>query len=314
MNVELFNNPLDTNTVTRKYLQRKGIPPDVWMSFEVAQTSYKGQSMLLLKQIVDQSYTPKQLRYFSDCLSREFGMPVSFVFDSMPYYLRERLFEKNIYFIVSNKYVFLPSLFINSASQDTKPHTVLTTAAQYLLLYHLQKSSLDGFAAQDIAACTPLQYTTVTRAIKVLAELGLCRITKDALRFKRIWFDASGASLYKMATPYLVSPVKAVYYCDAVPQKHNMLLAGVSALSRYTMLNDEETTTYALDFQTFSTCKSDFSFLNPIEGRYKIEVWNYSPIPSEKETVDKLSLALSMKDYDDPRIEKEKKLMIDGLW
>ena len=96
--------------------------------------------------------------------------------------------------------------------------------------------------------------------------------------------------------------------------KKSDALASVSALSRYTMLNDDETTTYAIDFQTFSACKSDFSFLNPIEGRYRIEVWNYSPIPSEKETVDKLSLALSMKDYDDPRIEKEKKLMIDGLW
>ena len=62
MNVKLFNNPLYTNAVTRKSLQRKCMPPDVWMSFEVAQTSYKGQSMLLLKQIVDQSYTPKQLR------------------------------------------------------------------------------------------------------------------------------------------------------------------------------------------------------------------------------------------------------------
>ena len=314
MEVKLFNNSLATKSVASKSLRRNGIPPDVWMCFDVAQTIYKKQPMLLLKQTVNQNFTPKQLRYFSDCLSEEFGMPVAFVFDSMPYYLRERLFEKNIYFIVSNKYVFLPSLFINSASQDTKLHTELTTAAQYLLLFHLQKSSLDGFTAQDIAACTPLQYTTVTRAIKVLAELGLCRITKDALRFKRIWFDASGASLYKMATPYLVSPVKVVYYCDAVPQNHNMMLAGVSALSRYTMLNDDETTTYAIDFHTFSECKSDFSFLNPIEGKYRIEVWNYSPIPTEKETVDKLSLALSMKDSDDPRIEKEKKQLTEGLW
>ena len=314
MEVELFNNPLPSEVVANESLRRNGIPPDVWMCFEVAKTIYKGQPLLLLKQTVDQNYTPKQLQYFSDCLSREFGMPVSFVFDKMPYYLRERLFEKNIYFIVSNKYVFWPSLFINTVSKDAKSHASLTAAAQYLLLFHLQKSSLDGFAAQNMAECTPLQYITITRAIKVLAEFDLCRIEKDALRFNRIWFSASGASLYEKAQPYLVNPVKAVYFCNALPENHNMLLAGVSALSRYTMLNDDETTTYAIDFPTFNSRKSEFHFLNPIEGKYKIEVWNYSPIRSEKKTVDKLSLALSMGDTDDPRIEKERKSMMMNLW
>ncbi len=314
MEVKLFNNPLPSEVVANESLRRNGIPPDVWMCFEVAKTIYKGQPMLLLKQTVDQNFTPKQLRYFSDCLSREFGMPVSFVFDTMPYYLRERLFEKNIYFIVSNKYVFWPSLLINTVSKDAKSHASLTSSAQYLLLFHLQKSSLDGFTAQDIAECTPLQYTTITRAMKVLVEFSLCRIEKDALRFNRIWFNASGASLYEMAQPYLVNPVKAVCFCDALPENHNMLLAGVSALSRYTMLNDDETTTYAIDFPAFNSCKSEFRFLNPIEGKYRIEVWNYRPIRSEKETVDKLSLALSMGDTDDPRIEKEKKSMMMDLW
>lgn len=314
MEVKLFNNSLPSKVVPKNSLRRNGIPPDVWMCFEVAKTLYKGQPMLLLKQKVNQNYTPKQLQYFSDCLSRMFGMPVSFVFDTMPYYLRERLFEKNIYFIVSNKYVFWPSLFINTVPKDAKSHVSLTAAAQYLLLFHLQKSSLDGFTAQDIAKRTPLQYTTITRAIKVLAELGLCRITKDVLRFNRIWFDASGASLYEKAQPYLVNPVRAVYFCDALPENHNMLLAGISALSRYTMLNDDETTTYAIDFPTFNLRKFEFRFLNPIEGKYRIEVWNYSPIRSEKETVDKLSLALSMGDTDDPRIEKEKKSMMMNVW
>ena len=99
-----------------------------------------------------------------------------------------------------------------------------------------------------------------------------------------------------------------------LPEGHNMLLAGASALSRHTMLNDDDAITYAVDSQAFGALKSDFSFLNPIEGRYRVEVWSYSPIPSENETVDKLSLALSLKDYDDPRIEKEIKTMLEGLW
>ena len=185
---------------------------------------------------------------------------------------------------------------------------------QYYRTDHHWKTRTALWAAREIAERTPLQYTTVTRAIRVLAELGLCRIAKDGQRFKRIWFEASGASLYNMAEPFLLSPIKAVHYCDVLPEGHNMLLAGASALSRHTMLNDDDAITYAVDSQAFGALKSDFSFLNPIEGRYRVEVWSYSPIPSENETVDKLSLALSMGDTDDPRIEKEKKSMMMDLW
>ena len=58
----------------------------------------------------------------------------------------------------------------------------------------------------------------------------------------------------------------------------------------------------------------NFKNLNPIEGQYKIECWKYHPIESDMQTVDKISLALSLKETDDPRIEKEVETMMKKLW
>lgn len=57
-----------------------------------------------------------------------------------------------------------------------------------------------------------------------------------------------------------------------------------------------------------------FLNVNPIEGDCCVETWQYPPIPTDKRYVDKLSLALSLRDNHDPRVEKEVELMIEQLW
>jgi hypothetical protein len=54
--------------------------------------------------------------------------------------------------------------------------------------------------------------------------------------------------------------------------------------------------------------------VNPIEGDFCVEIWQYPPIPTDKEYVDKLSLVLSLQDDHDPRVEKEVELIIEKLW
>jgi hypothetical protein len=313
MNVQIFNKALQIEVIPKKELRRDGIPIDVWTCFEVGKTLYKDISFLLLKQTVEQTYTPKQLKYLADCTSKSFGMPVVFVFDEIPYYQRVRLFDKNVYFIVNNNYVFLPNLFINTKVKDTAHHSTLTATAQYLLLFHLQKMKLNGFTATEIAERTPLLYTTITRAITVLVDLGLCEIEKDALRFNRINFSLPNNELYDLANRYFINPIKSIYYCDDV-KAPNLLLSNISALSRYTMINDDEIVTYAIDTNYLKSHKNDFKNLNPIEGNYRLEVWQYPPIATNENTVDKISLVLSLQDNDDPRIKKEVLSMIEKIW
>ncbi|MCQ2265830.1 MAG: MarR family transcriptional regulator [Bacteroidales bacterium] len=316
MEVKIFNKALDVSLVSTTELKQKNLPPDVWIFFNVARSEYNGQSLLLLQQSVQQNFTPKQLRYLSDRIGLMMGEVAVFVFDDIPYYLRMRLAEKNVFFIVSNKYAYLPSIIINSKSVGSKQYKALTSTAQYLLLYHLQKENLTHLTASEIAAATHLQYTTVTRAIKVLLGLKLCEIEIDDQRFKHLVFPESKEQLFARSQSFLINPVQSVWYCDEIKNTQGLWLAGVSALSKFTMINSDELITYALETKSFNRGKDNENFknLNPIEGQYKIECWKYHPIESDMQTVDKISLALSLKETDDPRIEKEVETMMKKLW
>ena len=60
------------------------------------------------------------------------------ILDSLSYYERERLINQGVYFVISDKYAFLPSLIVNvQAKKKVKNPARLTPAAQYVLLYYL---------------------------------------------------------------------------------------------------------------------------------------------------------------------------------
>lgn len=60
--------------------------------------------------------------------------------------------------------------------------------------------------------------------------------------------------------------------------------------------------------------EGDFQNINPTEGNCCIEIWQYPSIPINEHFVDMLSLAISLQDDHDPRVEKEVELMIEKLW
>ena len=76
------------------------------------------------------------------------------------------------------------------------------------------------------------------------------------------------------------------------------------------MLNPEQMQTYALtEAEAKQLQTSGAVDFNPIDGAYRLEKWLYPPIAKDG-YVDRLSLALTLKEDDDPRVEKEVKNII----
>jgi hypothetical protein len=137
----------------------------------------------------------------------------------------------------------------------------------------------------------------------------------DEARFKHVVFSSDKPTLYEQARKYFIPPVKQRLYCDMVGQSQQYKRAGISALSHYSALNPDETTTLALTAEQWRNRNvDDFVNVNPIEGDYCVEIWLYPPIPADEEYVDKLSLVLSLQDDHDPRVEKEVEFIIEKLW
>lgn len=277
--------------------------------------SFKGLDFVLLKQKSKQRFTPRKLKMTAERLNTILGKPVVFLFESLPYFERNRLIEQDVYFVVSGKYAFLPNLLI--AARETEPvkGEKLTAVAQWLLLAYLQGVDMNHKTVKEVEQVSPYRYVTLTRAFRLLEELNLCSMNMDEARFKHVVFSSDKRTLYEQARKYSISPVKQRLYCDKVGLPQQYKRAGISALSHYSALNPDETTTIALTAEQWRNRDvDDFMNVNPIEGDYCVEIWLYPPIPADEEYVDKLSLVFSLQDDHDPRVEKEVELIIEKLW
>lgn len=84
----------------------------------------------------------------------------------------------------------------------------------------------------------------------------------------------------------------------------NMILAGESALSEYTMLNSGRIITYAVNEKDFDKSLLIDELIDPLK-QVQLELWKYdSNFFSDGEVADKLSVALSFMEDKDERIEE----------
>lgn len=258
--------------------------------------------------------SPKSLSKRRVLLEKAFNKTVVFLFDHLKYYERERLIQRNVYYIVSGKYAFLPFLLMNSLETDSpyRSTSSLLPPSQFLLFWHLQKSSLNGKNMNDIASITKMSQSSVSRALTQLETCGIVEIQKHADRTKTVTFKSEGKALWELASPHLDSPMWQIWYCDRLDVE-KWPQGGISALSHFTMLSPDPEQTVVMSKEQFKTEKDNIAGLNRLDGDIIIQVWKYAPL-ADGGYVDKLSLYLTLKDNSDPRVDKENEMMLSKLW
>jgi len=294
----------------------RGINADMFLRFSFYTMEFNNQSLCVIHAKNKQdSLTPLKYKQITKQAEIFVGMPVVVILDSLTYYERERLINQGVYFIISDKYAFLPSLIVNvQAKKKDKNPSKLTPVAQYVLLYYLlSKESKEEYTIKDLEHIMPYNYVALARAVANLEDCKLCSTEiKDNTGIKHIRFGDSKRELWTKAQSYLSSPVKKVLYCDAIPEG-DFSISGVNALSQYSHLNSEQYETRAIWDKLFNLLGAQY---NEVEGLNKIEIWKYPttmPFLSNHNVVDKLSLYLSMKDEPDARIEKELEIIIEEM-
>ena len=260
--------------------------------------------------------TPRCLSVTANNLTSLLQLPIVFLLPACPAYERQRLIDKDVYFVVSEKYVHLPMLLANERVRKTKQAKTLTPVAQYLLLYHLQIGSIEGMAARDIEDKIPYSYASITLGLTCLEDLGLCKKVAEASKRKVIHFDMKGMNLWEQAQPFLVNPVEERIYCDGLLSDDSFPECGINALAHYTRLNPDPERTIMMSVKQLRNFKSSEALVRPNEfdGNIIIEAWKYPPVTAtgvKAEWVDKLSLAISLRDDEDPRVEGEVERLIN---
>ncbi len=301
----------------RTKAQMKGITIGDSLAYKFYDGEFHGVPLLFVEPKGKEA-SPRNLSLIADNLTSRFQLPAVFLLAKCPAYKRERLIDKDVYFVVSDKYVHLPMLVANERIRKTKKAKVLTPVAQYLLLYHLQIESLEGTAANDIKDKLPYSYSSITLGITCLDDLGLCQKVDDGSQRKVIHFNKTGKELWEQAQSLLIDPVEKRVYCDEFISNEHFPVCGINALAHYTRLNPDPeriimmTTKQLRDFMASRTLIRP----NEYDGNVIIEAWKYPPVASvntKTEWVDKLSLAISLRDDSDPRVEGELERLINDI-
>jgi hypothetical protein len=295
----------------------KGLAIGEVLSFNFYDGMYQDIAMLFVEP-KRSNPTPRECSITAKRLSEWSGLPVVFILRHGPTYERQRLLDKNIYFVMSDKYAYLPMLVAMEYTADRKIYTILTPVAQYLLLYHLQVNSIEGLSAREIAPLVPYSYESITLGLTCLEDVGLCEKVQNGPRSKIIRFNYKGKELWQAAQPYMISPIETHIFCDNIRSTDQYPICGINALANYTWLNPDKETKIMMTAKEYRQLKTNDAFENAncFDGKIMVEVWKY-PAVGLKDThlqyVDKLSLALSLKDDTDPRVEGEVERMINEL-
>ena len=287
---------------------QKGLWLELIANFKMMQFDFNGQVMLLLVAKGEMDYTNVQRRKISERIESIKHIPAVFYFDNLLTYERDRLVEQGVYFIVADKFAFVPTLIINRLSTKSEIKELFYPSTQYILLYHLQIESLDGLSLKELEDKVPYKYKTIAKSIKQLEVLGLVRL--EGSRNKKLVFELSGKELWDKASTNLIDPIKSIEYTsDVFPEGD---IGGISALSHYSMLVPEDVPTRVLTAEWVREHKYSIPELHSFEDTQRIEIWKYPPSGTSG-YVDKLSLFLTLKDDNDPRVEKEIAIMMNKI-
>lgn len=306
--VELVKRPAD---------RLKGINMGEKLTFDFFDGIYRGEELLFVKP-KSVNPTPKKCALVSERLMQLFGLPVIFILSSGPGYERQRLLEKDVYFIMSDKYANLPMLVAMEKVTERKIPDRLTPVAQYILLYHLEIENIDGRSTKAIASLMPYSYESVSIGITCLADVGLCEKVAIDTRSKAIRFKSTGNQLWNEAIKYLIDPVEKKIYCDGLDTEKEFPVCGINAMAHYSMLNRDPEKWIMMTAGEYRKSMGDGSIANPNEfdGDIIIEIWKYPSVRRKDTTVewvDPLSLVLSLKKDDDPRVEEETEQIINNF-
>jgi hypothetical protein len=269
-----------------------------------------------------QSGAPGEYEKMSATLQSQLGEPVVLVIAHLSSYARNRLVRMGISFVIPGSQFFLPTALVDL--RERFPHRKpgagkrLTPTAQCLVLYHLQRASLENLVLKEMAervGCSPIMLTKVKDELEAV-ELAL---PSRQGRSITLHFPRRGRDLWEQAQPYLSSPVKKTQWLRGKIPGHAALTAGLTALSQLTAIADDHLPTMALSSEVFQAGLEKGIFQRcggPEESNLRIETWSYDPLVlASGDRVDPLSLYLSLRESPDERVQQQlTELMRQVAW
>ena len=281
-------------------------------AFEVRELKLLDRLILLAIDRQPDKHGLATVRSQVDKLRQLAGMPVVYVTGALASYERKRLIEQNVPFMVPGNQLYLPDLGIDLREyfrqRPAAADTALSPATQAMLIVVLLRKPWRA-EWQPAEVVTDLGYTamTLSRAVKEITAAGIATMRTEG-RARWLHMERTAAETWERAKPLLRSPIRRRFWAQPILnwKPPHVRLAGLSALARYSMLAEPQWPLYAIGPSQWKTATQAGIETLPeqMPGACEWELWHYNPaLVPNSETVDPLSLTLSLQGNTDERVQ-----------
>ena len=281
-------------------------------AFQFGEIELLGHSIVLAMGRAEQKQSLSEIRTRLDKVKALAGQPVVYVTDALASYERRRLIEQKTPFIVPGNQLYLPDLGLDLREyfrqRSPTQVSVLSPSTQAMLITALLHQPWQ-VEWQPSKVAVALGYTPMTqsRVVKELTAVGLATVYSVG-RSRWLRMEQPPRQIWELAKPALRTPVKRTVWVFPENLIVNRLgrLAGLSALAHFSMLTEPKWPVYALSAAEWkvATDAGVQELPEPIVGAREWQLWSYYPaLWTGATTVDPLSLALSLQDNADDRIQ-----------
>ena len=281
--------------------------------YQYAKMKFHKESFLLIKEkrrgslnsFVTQART----------MGRKASMDVILVFSKLSDNEKKQLLQARVPFVDFKGNLFFPPLGLAlNANDDVEVFKELTPSEQLTWIAFLLTKGQKVVDVDLLSQITGLPNSTIYRCLRTFKTLNWLNKPN-----KLYAYTASKKELFLKSESFLFNPIKkrlllSDFDLNKIQSDSRLLYGGTYALSYLTFLAEsDENSSYVISHRQFNKLSLPLS-QHVLEGKV-LEIWRYSPFVSEfwndfkenqdRQFVDPISLYLTLKDDDDPRVEEE---------
>lgn len=307
--ISILNKYLPNLDVAEEKISLKGLPVFIKNKYKFSKIIINKIPYLLVA-VKDKAFGPRELKKHMKIINDIIDLHIIWYFNELHFNKVQRMIQNGENFIIESKQVHLPVIGTSLKNQNDKKISTekLNGLAENVLIREILKGDVSGKNKRDIARDFNVTEMTMGRAITRLFANNLCYEKKDNTS-KLVYFYTK-EELWEFLEERGVSPVREQIFLDH--KIKGLPLSGISALSKLTMLADDEIPTYAVSKKAF---KAEFDELDSVFEEFaiaKIELWSREPILVKKGAINPIDIYLIHKNDKDERVQIELEKLLEN--
>jgi DNA-binding MarR family transcriptional regulator len=257
----------------------------------------------------DDEQTPATIRSHADQVQKLLDYRCIYVQPTISSFNRKRLIAQRVPFVVPHNQMYLPDLGIDLREHYKRRDSTerrLSPATQSIIIHVLLNHVDQKTTPSSLARRFGYSAMTMSRTLNEIEAADLAETNQEG-RERWLYFTKDRRDLWEKTQPLMRSPVKRhLWIQGGLSERNQVVEAGLSALSRYSMLSPPGHGIYAASTETWQKLRISGVEERPgfENGNDELEIWSYDPgLFSTDRVADPFSIYLSLRETRDERVE-----------